>query len=257
MRVSYIYVLSNNSMPGLLKIGRTDRSPIDRAKELSTTGVPTPFVLEYFLPVEDSVLAESLIHKHLEEIGCRATQNREFFELTTNNAKKIIEQVLGLEIGANEGVASRSDLLNELEQLNVPWSASLTHEEAWHLSERLAELAQRGLPEAMQTGARVFRMCCKWPAKYREFSQKYFSMALKECQQEPLYGMGRRLRAELGKNIANHLEILSDNNWIAEDDFSYVSSFLVSGDQFIYEGYITEVEKTSFSEEIKQRALNL
>ncbi len=43
----YVYVLMNSSMRGLVKIGKTEREPEERAKELSaSTGVPTPFMVE-------------------------------------------------------------------------------------------------------------------------------------------------------------------------------------------------------------------
>jgi hypothetical protein len=40
MPAGYIYVLENETIPGLVKIGSTERNPEDRAKELMTTGVP-------------------------------------------------------------------------------------------------------------------------------------------------------------------------------------------------------------------------
>src|SRR5581483_11866894 len=44
----YVYVLSNATMPGLLKIGKTTRSSDERARELSrSTSVPSRFVVEY------------------------------------------------------------------------------------------------------------------------------------------------------------------------------------------------------------------
>jgi hypothetical protein len=42
----YIYVLSNPSF-NKVKIGYSERDPIVRVSELDTTGVPTPFTLEY------------------------------------------------------------------------------------------------------------------------------------------------------------------------------------------------------------------
>ena len=45
---SYVYVLSNESMPGHVKIGFTRSNPIDRAKQLSSsTGVASPFNVEF------------------------------------------------------------------------------------------------------------------------------------------------------------------------------------------------------------------
>ena len=39
----YVYILSNPAMPGLLKIGYTERDVQERVKELSNTGIPSPF----------------------------------------------------------------------------------------------------------------------------------------------------------------------------------------------------------------------
>jgi len=60
----FIYILINNSMDGLVKIGKTKRDPTERINELSSaTGVPTPFILVYkeFFNDCDNVLSASLI----------------------------------------------------------------------------------------------------------------------------------------------------------------------------------------------------
>jgi hypothetical protein len=36
----WIYVISNNSMPGLVKVGYSMKDPEERAKELDHTGTP-------------------------------------------------------------------------------------------------------------------------------------------------------------------------------------------------------------------------
>lgn len=77
----YVYVLTNRSMPGILKIGRTVRPPSERAVEISSaTGVPTPFELVFDVLVPDCVLAERILHRRLEDAGARLKDNREFFE---------------------------------------------------------------------------------------------------------------------------------------------------------------------------------
>lgn len=79
-RVSgWVYVLSNEFMPGIYKIGMTTNEPETRAKEISQgTGVPSPFVVEraYFSqsPRED----ELVIHEELSDY--RFNPNREFFK---------------------------------------------------------------------------------------------------------------------------------------------------------------------------------
>ena len=54
----FIYVASNESMQGLLKIGRSKNHPDQRMQELAGAGVPTPFHLVYLALVEDHEAAE-------------------------------------------------------------------------------------------------------------------------------------------------------------------------------------------------------
>lgn len=42
-KIGFVYVLFNDSMPGMVKVGLTTRLPEDRSHELSNTSVPTPF----------------------------------------------------------------------------------------------------------------------------------------------------------------------------------------------------------------------
>ena len=68
MSKGYVYVLSNEFMPGLLKIGMTTRSPEDRAKQIGdATGVPVPFKVEHSVLCPDCVSAEASVHDLLDE----------------------------------------------------------------------------------------------------------------------------------------------------------------------------------------------
>jgi len=83
----YVYVLMNPSMEGMVKIGKTQREPEKRAKELSsTTGVPTPFVVVYESYFESCSEAEDFVHTSLGVKGHRVSENREFFEIPTKVA---------------------------------------------------------------------------------------------------------------------------------------------------------------------------
>lgn len=94
----YIYCMSNESMPGLLKIGMTMESPDERAKELSSsTGVPTPFRVEISKCVMEPYEKEQLIHKLLGELGFRVNERREFF----NCSLKSVEYLFALIDGTN------------------------------------------------------------------------------------------------------------------------------------------------------------
>lgn len=78
----YVYALINPSFNGMVKIGKTTRSPKERASELSkSTGVPTPFIVIYDIFVIDCDAAERHLHDLLTVNGFRVSENREFFEV--------------------------------------------------------------------------------------------------------------------------------------------------------------------------------
>src|ERR1700731_1343772 len=80
--IGYIYILFNPSIPGLVKIGKTERDPRERARELSqATGVATPFEVAYTAAFADCDVAERSMHAVLEHNGFRLAGNREFFEV--------------------------------------------------------------------------------------------------------------------------------------------------------------------------------
>lgn len=90
----YIYVLSNASYNGMYKVGLTTRTVEERVSELSgSTGVPTPFVIEYFQEFNDCVEAEKNIHMLLELADGRVANNREFFEVPLEKIIETIEYV--------------------------------------------------------------------------------------------------------------------------------------------------------------------
>ena len=63
---SIVYALTNPAMPGIVKIGKTDRdNPRVRMKELYTTGVPLPFEYPIAIEVEDeqAVRLEKALHR--------------------------------------------------------------------------------------------------------------------------------------------------------------------------------------------------
>lgn len=88
-KYGYIYVLSNDSIPDMVKIGFTLRSPFQRSKELSTTGLPTPFKVEYFARVAHPNRLEALTHQALSPM--RVSNNREFFKISIEDAIASIE----------------------------------------------------------------------------------------------------------------------------------------------------------------------
>lgn len=82
--VGFVYVLTNKSMPGLVKIGMTRWLPEDRAKVLFSTGLPTPFNVEFRLISSCPEIVERKVHELLADY--RVNKKREFFELSVKNA---------------------------------------------------------------------------------------------------------------------------------------------------------------------------
>ncbi|WP_314721509.1 GIY-YIG nuclease family protein [Rahnella variigena] len=75
----WVYILSNDYMPGIYKIGMTTTSPEARCKELSSaTGVPAPFKIEATFHCESAANSEAEIHSYLSDY--RVNESREFFE---------------------------------------------------------------------------------------------------------------------------------------------------------------------------------
>jgi len=71
------------------------RTPEDRAKELFTTGVPTPFKVEFSRKVANTKEKEKDIHKILESYR---VPSREFFNVTVEEAMRVIDVYLSEDI---------------------------------------------------------------------------------------------------------------------------------------------------------------
>ena len=85
----FVYVMTNASMPGIVKIGKTERLPAVRARELFTTGVPVPFKVEFAIFSTDACQLELAVHDELEDF--QVSRIREFFRLESSEA---IEHIL-------------------------------------------------------------------------------------------------------------------------------------------------------------------
>jgi len=81
----FIYIMSNKSFADKrIKIGISKSDPTQRKDKLYSTGVPEPFVVEYYALVEEYELIERTVHKDLSKI--RPNKQREFFNCTIEKA---------------------------------------------------------------------------------------------------------------------------------------------------------------------------
>ena len=89
---SWVYVLSNPSIPGQLKIGSTSKQPDVRAAQISRgSGVPTDFKVEFAFWCFNALACEREIHKLLKD--SRVSKQREFFVVTLHEACEAVKEI--------------------------------------------------------------------------------------------------------------------------------------------------------------------
>lgn len=145
--LSIIYVLTNDSMPGLVKIGRTSGESVERrVAELSrATGVPLPFKVAVARAVHDAHVVERALHTAFAPD--RVNPSREFFSIAEHRAVAIINAFPGTDLTPQTELAvereveaaepgtiaaartferKRRPVLN-FEEMGIPVGATLTH----------------------------------------------------------------------------------------------------------------------------------
>jgi len=92
-----VYILTNESMPGYVKIGFTHGKVEDRLRQLDRTGTPLPFECYYSAEVEDCEKEEKWLHSIFADR--RARDNREFFRI---NQELVVLALKRVEVRENK-----------------------------------------------------------------------------------------------------------------------------------------------------------
>lgn len=100
--MSIIYILTNDAMPGYIKIGKTRTSVSQRMLELDKTPVPLPFQCYYAAKVDDYDSAEKMLHEAFAP--ARVRDRREFFKMDPYRAKVVLQFI------ALEDVTPKEDI---------------------------------------------------------------------------------------------------------------------------------------------------
>ena len=88
-----VYVLTNAAMPGLVKIGMTEKDDVaERLNTLYSSGVPVPFDCEFACRVSDARGVERALHKAFVHV--RENPGREFFIIEPEQARGLLELVM-------------------------------------------------------------------------------------------------------------------------------------------------------------------
>lgn len=86
----YIAISENNN---LLKIGRTGKNPLERAKSLSTVGVFHDYDILFSLPVFNQFLIEAKVHQRLKKYRI----SKEFFSVKESIAIEALQKEYDIE----------------------------------------------------------------------------------------------------------------------------------------------------------------
>lgn len=106
----YVYLLKNEAMPGIYKIGMTNRTVEERVKELSlSTSIPLPFEVVCSVEVDNAAEAEGELHEEFEEF--RISKSREFFKFDNLKIKSVIDSFAGYAIAK---MSDGEDALHEI-----------------------------------------------------------------------------------------------------------------------------------------------
>ncbi len=87
----WVYIIINQAMPDLVKIGYSTKDPIMRAQELNNTGSPHPYIVAYDVLVHDPKKFEHQIHETCKN----KREGKEWFNLSVPDAIVVIRNVTG------------------------------------------------------------------------------------------------------------------------------------------------------------------
>jgi hypothetical protein len=87
----WVYVITNKAMPDLVKVGFSTKDPKVRADELSHTGVPYPYIVEYDVVVEEPYRIEQRVHSKLFAVR----EAKEWFRCSVAEAISAVQGVAG------------------------------------------------------------------------------------------------------------------------------------------------------------------
>lgn len=85
----WVYIITNPAMPRLVKIGYSLKDPELRAQELSSSGVPHEYEVDYAILVDEPRDLEQRLHEHLKNIN----EGKEWFRCSAEQVVATIRDV--------------------------------------------------------------------------------------------------------------------------------------------------------------------
>lgn len=101
----WVYVVSNPSMAGLLKVGFSMKDPNIRVRDFDSAATPTPYRLEFDMLVVEPRMVEQAAHSLLRSLNA----GKEWFRCSLDQAKDALLQAANQQQGSNVQAASSQD----------------------------------------------------------------------------------------------------------------------------------------------------
>jgi len=95
MSEGYIYCFSNPSMPGILKVGMTERTPETRLNEANSSDTPTQYKIVIAKKVLNPKEKVTNLHKILSKYTERTDPRLEFFRVSQEEVKTLFDLIDG------------------------------------------------------------------------------------------------------------------------------------------------------------------
>jgi hypothetical protein len=106
-----VYILTNPSMPGLIKIGRTTNLEARVMALSSSTSAPEPFQVAYAAIVEDAAFVERALHA---AFSMHRMTGREFFRMPAENAIAALSLAELEQVAEAKAPSGGSDIVSEI-----------------------------------------------------------------------------------------------------------------------------------------------
>ena len=207
-----VYIATSLQYPGLVKIGRTDRSVVERMSELSASDYGLPgnegdvdWEVSKVIVVEDNAAAEAALHTHFAD--SRVSADRELFyaddpEALAREAASVVDGDLLEDLSDPETL---DDVLDDFDDLGITLTIGLIAAEALHqrfaghpryeralnTASALSERAAHGFSEALELAGQT------WSST--ELQRSQISSSAKRLAAEVADKSRVRLKALLGE----------------------------------------------------------
>ena len=109
-----VYILTNEAMPGYVKIGITNNSLLERMKQLDRTGVPLPFECYYACEVKNAKEEEKWLHTIFSDR--RVRDERKFFKIDPERVVAAVRKVQLKDVTPKDFLNTTKEEETELEE---------------------------------------------------------------------------------------------------------------------------------------------